>query len=390
MRFVVFLRWSWEDDPLRFIIYDIIDALNGLGHKVEEIDLRDTVPLEEVVDRIKDLCPDVVFTLNDGGFTQELCSIMEGMGILYPTWITATHESLDGLRKGKTHSPLNPIFVCDKMEIPRLKNMGLTHLYHLPLAVNPNIFKRLDLSKDDIKRYGCEVSFVGSSHQRFISWWWNFYHSLSNPLLQRLLLDLVELRIKDQREDVSSLIERLERSYEVSLSFKDRVHRRRVLSSLRAATNGMYRERIIEGVLDFGIDLYGDEGWRRFDKDGAVYRGWIGRDELPKLYNASKINLNICLGKSTLNLRFYEIMASGGFQLVNYLDGLGDEWGSEEELVCYHSLGELREKMKYYLDRPEERMEIAKRGQERTLAKHTYRHRMEQMIEVIKEISHYR
>ena len=43
----------------------------------------------------------------------------------------------------------------------------------------------------------------------------------------------------------------------------------------------------------------------------------------------------------------------------------------------------MKEKVLYYLDRPEERREIAARARARALKEHTYEHRMREMLSVI-------
>ena len=51
----------------------------------------------------------------------------------------------------------------------------------------------------------------------------------------------------------------------------------------------------------------------------------------------------------------------------------------DEEVVTYDSPSELVEKVRHYVAHPDERRAIAAAGQRRTLAEHTYRHRMEQL-----------
>jgi spore maturation protein CgeB len=53
------------------------------------------------------------------------------------------------------------------------------------------------------------------------------------------------------------------------------------------------------------------------------------------------------------------------------------------EVVTFADAGELRELVQYWLARPEERAAIAAAGRARVLAEHTYRHRMETLLEAV-------
>ena len=75
----------------------------------------------------------------------------------------------------------------------------------------------------------------------------------------------------------------------------------------------------------------------------------------------SKINLNFCTNSGASD-RVYKIMAAEGFLLSN--DWLGREQHFEDgkECVIFHDLDDLNEKIKFYLDNPDLREQIAKAG----------------------------
>lgn len=187
--------------------------------------------------------------------------------------------------------------------------------------------------------------------------------------------------------NISTILEAIEEELGFSFVFKDEVHREVILNKLCSAAQAIYRRELVKEACGLGLSLYGDGWWGGFREMGADYGGWIdNRTDLPKLYNASKINLNICLGKTAPNLRFFEILACGGFLLTNYLDDLEKLFELDKEIVCYRDAKELREKAKYYLAHPKEREEIARRGHERVLREHTYKNRMKEMIDILKGI----
>jgi spore maturation protein CgeB len=58
---------------------------------------------------------------------------------------------------------------------------------------------------------------------------------------------------------------------------------------------------------------------------------------------------------------------------------------SGEHLVCFKEIGEVKELVKYYLDHPQERKEIAQKGRSEVLGKHTYVHRIEELLKAIEK-----
>lgn len=51
--------------------------------------------------------------------------------------------------------------------------------------------------------------------------------------------------------------------------------------------------------------------------------------------------------------------------------------------MSYESYQDLLDKVHYYLEHEEERRAIARRGYEKVKAHHTYRHRIQEMLEVL-------
>jgi len=76
-------------------------------------------------------------------------------------------------------------------------------------------------------------------------------------------------------------------------------------------------------------------------------------------------------------------MATGSLLLTNDLseNGLSELFESGKHLVTYSGEEDLLEKIRLYLDRPEEREKIARNGRNCILKKHTYKHRMAALLE---------
>ncbi|MBU5611476.1 CmcI family methyltransferase [Geomonas azotofigens] len=67
------------------------------------------------------------------------------------------------------------------------------------------------------------------------------------------------------------------------------------------------------------------------------------------------------------NMRLFETTGSGAFLLTDFQTNIDRYFEPGRELETYRTLGELQEKVRYYLDHPQEREEVARRGQQRCL-----------------------
>ena len=109
--------------------------------------------------------------------------------------------------------------------------------------------------------------------------------------------------------------------------------------------------------------------------------------EMPKVFQASRINLNMTMRpiETGLSLRIWDILGCGGFLLTNYQAELPEYFEIGKDLETYESMAELEDKVGYYLTHEEERMEIAIRGCEKVARFHTYEIRLAQMIKILTE-----
>lgn len=131
------------------------------------------------------------------------------------------------------------------------------------------------------------------------------------------------------------------------------------------------RGDIIEKLNSDGIKLnvfgYGTAGGR------------LSFRQMIQVINESKICINFCGGSegSTLQTkaRVFEVSGCGTFCLSEYLGDIENHYRIDDEIVCWNSYKDLREKIGYYLENKDIREEIALAGLNRTLRQHTYVHR---------------
>jgi len=83
------------------------------------------------------------------------------------------------------------------------------------------------------------------------------------------------------------------------------------------------------------------------------------------------------------NMRLFEATGCGAMLITDAKANLGELFEVGKEVVAYSSHEEAVELIKYYSSHPEERDVIARAGQQRTLREHTYRQRIEELVEIL-------
>jgi spore maturation protein CgeB len=94
------------------------------------------------------------------------------------------------------------------------------------------------------------------------------------------------------------------------------------------------------------------------------------------LFNGTKINLNLSTssqpGANQIKGRNFEIPACGGFQLTGTASRLDEFFAPGKEIVLYHTVDDMIEKIRYYLEHEQDRQAVADAGYARVMRDHTY------------------
>jgi len=148
------------------------------------------------------------------------------------------------------------------------------------------------------------------------------------------------------------------------------------------------RLRFLEVLGGLPLTLFGDAGWGTGEHARSLSGCYAGRavrypGETAAVYARSDININLfhlqC--EHSLSPRVYDVMACGGFLLSQYSPAFEEMFRIGEHLDTFADPSELLEKVHYYLARPNERREIAQRGQAEVLARHTATHRLRRVLQ---------
>lgn len=154
-----------------------------------------------------------------------------------------------------------------------------------------------------------------------------------------------------------------------------------------AATLYYYRSEILESLSDMDLKIWGavprfyDGPLRKFSTGESVFT-----HDKAACFNSAKIVVNTLFPMEFggLNARAFELAGCGGFQLISHSDAVARHFEPGKEIETFGSLGELRDKVCYYLEHDDERRAIADAGRRRAHKEHTYKQRLREMLDIVK------
>jgi hypothetical protein len=118
------------------------------------------------------------------------------------------------------------------------------------------------------------------------------------------------------------------------------------------------------------------------------YAGTAWGIEMYKILHASKMTLNHHIGIADSyanNMRLFEATGVGTLLITDWKVNLHEIFVPGKEVVVYHTPEECAELVRYYLEHHDDRKGIANAGQQRTLREHTYAHRMEELVDIVRK-----
>jgi spore maturation protein CgeB len=358
---------------------DSLDAFQGLGHKTAVLKRG-----EGLDTAIKEFKPDLIFTVNHLGISISAIEALREAHIPLCSWFVDNPflRVRDELLKASLEIE-SIIFSWDRFYLGRLKQFGFRHVFFLPMATNPRVFNRIERAKIDQDPLRCEVSFAGSS---MYSHYQRFFERVSPEPSKRIrsaLDDILNLQFQNHALYISDIVSQVEESHGFRFRFDNPDERRVFLMSLEEACSAKYRRDTLKRAIPKGLKLYGDPGWSHFMGGEVEFGGGLSyRTTLPRLYNASTINLNVTKIqlKTALCQRIFDGFACG-FVLSDRKRDLGELLGVEDN-VTFGNPDELEERLDYFLHHEAEREEIAEAIRQRILEDHTYERRMGVILSV--------
>jgi spore maturation protein CgeB len=276
---------------------------------------------ETVMARCESFKPDLVLALAQAPLTPEHIRQLREKHVTCAYWFV---EDFRVMHYWKQIAPLYDLFFTIQRGVffKELEQAGVTGYSYLPGAAAPAVHRDCDLPAEDRAYYGSDLSFVGAGYYN--------------------------------------------------------------------------RRHFFKGLIDYDLKIWGTDWDGASELGKCIQRSGerLEDEEIARIYSSARISVN--LHSSTyhkginpfgdfVNPRTFEIFSCGGFQLVDMRDGLDELFDIGEEIVTFRDLGDLRDKVSYFLEHPEERRRIAERGRERVLQEHTYENRMKEILSVAAE-----
>lgn len=364
----------------------IIHALENLGHEVIEFNEKaqnydyDEQYMKQFINVMEQVSCDIVFSIN---FLPIISKVTRVFRKKYVSWIYDCPEI--HLYSSAVQNENNRIFLFDKIQYERFYPLNPSCIYYMPLASTPMLE---EVSVEDKKRYSSDICFIGSLYNEKKR---RFSQLQQLPeYLKGYLEGLVQAQmnvfgynfIRDSLSD--ELVQEFKKHLHWELVDDYQASDRDILADMYIGQycSALDRKRILKTLMDyFAVSIYTDSDTS--DLPEIDNRGVADSETMmPKIFNCSKINLNITSKtiQSGLPLRIFDVLANKGFLITNYQMEIAELFAPGKDLVVYEDMNDLLEKVAYYMEHEEERQVIAEQGYETLSKNHTYEHRLQKMF----------
>lgn len=312
---------------------------------------------------------DMVFSYDYFPLISMICEMNH---IPYAAWIYDCPQNM--LLSKTIKNNCNHIFCFDEIYAKRLMNLGAPNVYHFPLAADLDMYERAKKGEEE-ECYVCDISFVGG-----------LYNGGRNRLLKANLSEYsegyVDALLYAQKEICGYNLIADALSEEVAEEIVNEcalvLGESYITNTVQMAADAVNmkltawdrEEALLCLAQNFDVTLYTSSELPEnlLCCPRLICKGTVGyRTEMPLVFYNSKINLNITSRtiESGVSQRVFDILACGGFCLTNYQPEIAALFEDGKELVMYTDTKDLLQKVEYYLNHEEERLQIAQAGQEK-------------------------
>jgi len=382
---IFYLEWK------SFCNEDMYAVLEEMGHRVIPIPYDWKKTREEAWEllesSLKKANCDFVFSFN---YFPEISNCCKELGLTYVSWVyDSPHIQVYSYT---VLNPCNYIFLFDYAMYEEFQKSGIQTVYYLPLAVNEKRLAALDGNLQYQDRYTADISFVGSLYSEKKHRIYDRFQGIDS--YARGYLDALiqaQKRVYGyhfmQELLTPEIVEEMQKAYPTDPNAETVMTPQAIYTDyvLSRQVTALERQEIMQLLGQrHEVALYTHD--KNVEIPGVENRGPIDYyDGMPYVFRNSKINLNITLRsiKSGIPLRAMDIMGNGGFLLTNYQEELFEYFKPDEDFVCYSDYNDLLDKVNYYLEHEQERVAIAKNGCAKVRSQHTFRQRIEMILEIV-------
>lgn len=293
----------------------------------------------------------------------------------------------------------NFIFTFDYSNYEEFKNIGVKHIYHLPLAAGTDTNFTISAP---IYKY--DISFIGSLYEK------NSFDNIAaklpdylcgyfdGTLYAQLQVSGGNIIEKLLTPDICLLLEELTNYNKSPDSFAD-------IRTLFSTTVLGFKAASMQRVLYLNrLSLYLNKSILDGNRHFLHLFTGSNTDELPFvkchksvdyytqapiIFNQSKINLNMTIPniKTGIPLRVWDILSSGGFLMTDYRIELLDYFKPDKDIIIFEDSDELKDKAGFYLSHDSIRNKIVQNAYNKVSTLHTCQNRIKNILDtILKEI----
>ncbi|OMQ06242.1 hypothetical protein BW722_00750 [Lawsonia intracellularis] len=380
-----------------FLLGVIEEACNRLGIPHQIITIQDEETgcvefVEQLLTSVATFHPDFILTINHFGVDKEgiLVDLLAKLELPMASWFV-DNPHLIIHEYGEVVSPWTAIFTWDENTLHSLKEYGYPHVFYLPLGTSQYRFRpRMPQDKPLSSVFPTHLSFVGNSMVYKVEEQIE-KGNFPSILLQHYKNIASDFIYSDKRSIQQFLKETYPEYYKEYLKLPDVEQRLAYEAMLTWESTLQYRFSCVEQLLSFQPVIVGDNGWYELlsnYKDNWSYCPSVNYyNTLPSIYRFSDINFNSTSKqmKGAVNQRVFDIPATGSFLITDWQQQMDTLFEPNKEVVSYREVGEIRELVQYYLTHPNQRKSIASAARQRVLAEHTWEHRLQTLLEHMRQ-----
>jgi len=350
-----------------------INCLQEMGHSVYQLKVADDP--KEMLESLLKACaafkPDAIMGMNHFGFDAEgkISALLNELQIPVIFWYLDDFRFI--IQEGKNLALPNVlVFTFEKEDVPELSRLGFEHVEYLSTASALSTDKNYKTDQYSFLRNS--VSYIGSSFEPTKKQW--FREGYDEKLIQ---LDLDEFFKMDRLSIVDFVLQKQ------SSLFASKNELYHYAGYVSAHATQLYRINTLKKLEQDTLHIFGDEKWKDLGLRAAIHPPVNNIDAAPSVFANSMINLNVssCQLKTGINLRLYDVPASGGFLLTDWKESIAELFDIGSEIIVYKSAEELDDLIGFYKKHPAEKEKITANARTRIEKEHLLRHRMQTILE---------
>lgn len=300
----------------------IVKALKDIG--VESIGVDPLNPGMSLLDIVKEFRPDIILLTKGRGIELETIEELKRKGILMVMWYPDYPISDPTIALArKMDYFLTPV----EGMLSFYQEKGIKNVSVLPQGFEPSFFHIDDITDDDIRTYGSDITFIGTLEPTHL-------YRFRSKRLKRVIKEGFNLKwwgrpLSRKIKNIGLMLSPLGMSYG-------------------------------------GKPVY----LKEFAKVVKTSKIFIAFDAAPDV-------------RKCISVRTYMALGCGAFYMCQHVDGIDEIFMPDEEIITFKTDDEMIDKIRYYLPKEDLRKKIASRAQAKVLKEHTYQARAQQLLNLM-------